>query len=74
MTRCAATNCRKTATRTVVWEQYGKIVDYSHECKAHAIESATVPGSYSSNRSIKATTILSGIRHLDKLLHHTHTE
>lgn len=60
--RCAALDCTANADRTVVWQQGDAIVDYSHECRTHAIESATVPGSYSVDRSIVATVVLAGIR------------
>jgi hypothetical protein len=42
--RCGDVRCTSLADRTVVWaDPTGALVEVTYECRAHAVESATIP-------------------------------
>lgn len=65
--RCAALDCHSDADRTVVWTDGVSLIDYSHECRLHAIESATVVGAFHAARpDIRVAAVFAGVRELNR--------
>lgn len=55
--------CEGTPDRTVVWQTNGRITEFTHECRVHAIESATDPFAYDFGGKYRFAAVLAGIRY-----------
>lgn len=63
---CAAgMECDGTPDRTVIWAKGDELHDFTHECAAHAAESAVNPFAYDDRGTYRFAGVFSGIRHLD---------